>query len=182
MLHSENQLSDKRLLETTSDDQPEERFTSVVKAMETVPVQPERGGELTGQKKTTSQPQSEKKADPGNSRHDGMRLFKILCDEIGKTNSGQAMFLKRGEPVLEAEGQLSIFYSLENKNFYQFVNKPELIKAFQTVLLQITGKAIMVSIKLETENFNELDLVEKTLRIVNDDAVKIIRIDQDQEN
>lgn len=182
MLHSENQLSDKRLLETTSDDQPEERFTSVVKAMETVPVQPERGGELTGQKKTTSQPQSEKKANPGNSRHDGMRLFKILCDEIGKTNSGQAMFLKRGEPVLEAEGQLSIFYSLENKNFYQFVNKPELIKAFQTVLLQITGKAIMVSIKLETENFNELDLVEKTLRIVNDDAVKIIRIDQDQEN
>ncbi|WP_303867050.1 DNA polymerase III subunit gamma/tau [Acetobacterium wieringae] len=115
----------------------------------------------------------------GSSRHDGMLFFKILCEEIGKTNSGQAMFLKRGEPTLEDDEHLSIVYSLENRNFYQFVNKPELIKGFEIALLQKLGKEISITIKLEDENFNELDLVEKTLRIVNDQAVKIINVDDE---
>lgn len=115
----------------------------------------------------------------GSSRHDGMLFFKILCEEIAKTNSGQSMFLKRGEPILEDETHLLIVYSLENRNFYQFVNKPELIKGFEMALLQKLGKEISITIKLEDENFNELNLVEKTLRIVNDQAVKIINADDE---
>lgn len=122
---------------------------------------------------------SDVKIKSGSSRHDGMLFFKVLCEEIGKTNSGQAMFLKRGEPTLEDDEHLSIVYSLENRNFYQFVNKPELIKGFEMALLQKLGKEISITIKLEDENFNELDLVEKTLRIVNDQAVKIINADDE---
>lgn len=176
----EQQSSDKGLLETICDSQEEERFTSEGDVLTTIPENPEIVG--ISEQEMASQPRSEKKVNPGNSRHDGMRFFKILCEEIGRTNSGQAMFLKRGEPELEAEGHLTIVYSVENKNFYQFVNKPELIKGFETALLQKTGKPIAVSVKLEEENFNELDLVEKTLRIVNDEAVKIIKTDQEQQN
>lgn len=176
----EQQSSDKGLLETICDSQEEERFTSEGDVLTTISENPEIVG--ISEQEMASQPRSEKKVNPGNSRHDGMRFFKILCEEIGRTNSGQAMFLKRGEPELEAEGHLTIVYSVENKNFYQFVNKPELIKGFETALLQKTGKPIAVSIKLEEENFNELDLVEKTLRIVNDEAVKIIKTDQEQQN
>ncbi|KAF5077541.1 MULTISPECIES: DNA polymerase III subunit gamma/tau [Acetobacterium] len=122
---------------------------------------------------------SDIKIKSGSSRHDGMLFFKMLCEEIGKTNSGQAMFLKRGEPTLEDETHLLIVYSPENRNFYQFVNKPELIKGFEMALLQKLGKEISITIKLEDENFNELDLVEKTLRIVNDQAVKIINADDE---
>ena len=109
------------------------------------------------------------------SKHDEMKYYKLLCDEISMTNSGQAMFLKRGEPSLEDEGHLSIIYSIENINFYHFVNKPELVKNFETILSQKTGKTINISIKLEEENFAELDLLEKTMRIVNDDTVRIIK-------
>ncbi|MEL7661358.1 DNA polymerase III subunit gamma/tau [Acetobacterium wieringae] len=125
------------------------------------------------------QVKSDVKIKSGSSRHDGMLFFKMLCEEIGKTNSGQAMFLKRGEPMLEDETHLLIVYSPENRNFYQFVNKPELIKGFEMALLQKLGKEISITIKLEDENFNELDLVEKTLRIVNDQAVKIINADDE---
>ncbi len=131
--------------------------------------------ERVGADKTAGSSLEENKLKASSSRHDGMRFFKILCEEIGKTNSGQAMFLKRGEPDLRADGNLSIIYSAENKNFYQFVNKPEMIKGFEQVLHQKTGKPISITIKLEEENFNELDLVEKTLRIINNDAVKIIK-------
>lgn len=110
-----------------------------------------------------------------NTKHDEMKLFKILCDEIGKTNSGQAMFLKRGEPSLREEDRLAIIFSTENKNYFHFVNKPELIKSFETVLTQLTGKAISVSVMLEEENFNQLDILEKTRRIVNNDDIKIIK-------
>jgi DNA polymerase-3 subunit gamma/tau len=177
----QNQPFEHSLFETEFEEQEEERFAPGV---ETCEAPPERKVmvELPDQEKTASQPSADKKVKTGSSRHDGMRFFKILCDEIGKTNSGQAMFLKRGEPVLEDEGHLSIFYSVENKNFYQFVNKPELIKGFETVLLQKTGTPITVAIKLEEENFNELDLVEKTLRIVNDEAVKIIKTEDELKN
>nr|WP_320026680.1 DNA polymerase III subunit gamma/tau [uncultured Acetobacterium sp.] len=117
----------------------------------------------------------------GNSKHDEMRFFKLLCDEISKTNSGQAMFLKRGEPSLVDDGHLSIFYSMENINFFHFINKPELVKNFETILNQKTGQIITISIKLEEENFAELNMIEKTLRIVNDDTVKIIKSDDDVE-
>lgn len=129
--------------------------------------------------KVPVQVKSDVKIKSGSSRHDGMLFFKMLCEEIGKTNSGQAMFLKRGEPTLEDETHLLIVYSPENRNFYQFVNKPELIKGFEMALLQKLGKEISITIKLEDENFNELDLVEKTLRIVNDQAVKIINADDE---
>lgn len=116
------------------------------------------------------------------SKHDEMKFFKLLCDEIGRTNSGQAMFLKRGEPSLEDDGHLSIVYSIENINFYHFVNKPDLVKNFEMILSQKTGKTITISIKLEEENFAELDLLEKTVRIVNDDTVKIIKSDDETKN
>ncbi len=122
-----------------------------------------------------AEPQKSKNS--GNTCHDEMKLFKLLCDEISKTNSGQAMFLKRGEPSLEDNDHLSIIYSTENKNFFHFVNKPELVKSFEAVLNHKTGKKITISIKLEEENFTELDIVEKTLRIVNNEAVKIIKND-----
>lgn len=111
------------------------------------------------------------------TKHDEMKLFKILCDEIGKTNSGQAMFLKRGEPSLKDEDCLVIVFSTENKNYFHFINKPETIKTFEVVLTQVTGKKVSVSVALEEENFNELDILEKTRRIVNNDAVKIINYD-----
>ncbi|MEO1814825.1 MAG: DNA polymerase III subunit gamma/tau [Acetobacterium sp.] len=175
-----NQLSDSHLLENEFDDQEEDRFVPGVETIEAMS-ESRVGVELAEQDKAEAQPLSEKKVKTS-SRHDGMRFFKILCDEIGKTNSGQAMFLKRGEPELEDEGHLSIVYSVENKNFYQFVNKAELIKGFETALLQKTGKPVTVTIKLEEENFHELDLVEKTLRIVNDEAVKVIKTEDELEN
>lgn len=156
----------------------EDRFSSDIKLQE-YKSENKNKSETIGRDETASVTEPGKSEKAASSRHDEMRFFKILCDEIGKTNSGQAMFLKRGEPELGDEGQLSIVYSVENKNFYQFVNKPELINGFETVLLQKTGKPISVLIKLEEENFNELDLVEKTLRIVNDEAVKIIKNDNE---
>ncbi|WP_296559753.1 DNA polymerase III subunit gamma/tau [uncultured Acetobacterium sp.] len=170
----ENQLSESRSLDAERPEPEEEdRFAAGVEAFEAVPENKVKVA-LSGQEDNLNQPGSDKKGKTGSSRHDGMRLFKILCDEIAKTNSGQAMFLKRGQPALEGEGHLAIIYTVENKNFYQFVNKPELLKGFETALLQKMGEAITVSIRLEEENFNELDLLEKTLRIVNDEAVKII--------
>lgn len=170
----ENQLSESRSLDAERPEpEDEDRFAAGVEAFEAVPENKVKVA-LSGQEDNLNQPGSDKKVKTGSSRHDGMRLFKILCDEIAKTNSGQAMFLKRGQPALEGEGHLAIIYTVENKNFYQFVNKPELLKGFETALLQKTGEAITVSIRLEEENFNELDLLEKTLRIVNDEAVKII--------
>lgn len=170
----ENQLSESRSLDAERPEPEEEdRFAAGVEAFEAVPENKVKVA-LSGQEDNLNQPRSDKKGKTGSSRHDGMRLFKILCDEIAKTNSGQAMFLKRGQPALEGEGHLAIIYTVENKNFYQFVNKPELLKGFETALLQKMGEAITVSIRLEEENFNELDLLEKTLRIVNDEAVKII--------
>jgi DNA polymerase-3 subunit gamma/tau len=171
----EKQLSESGSLDTErpEPEEEEDRFAAGVEAFEVVPENKVKVA-LSGQEDNLNQPRSDKKEKTGSSRHDGMRFFKILCDEIAKTNSGQAMFLKRGQPELEGEGHLAIIYSVENKNFYQFVNKPELIKGFETALLQKTGEAITVSIRLEEENFNELDLLEKTLRIVNDEAVKII--------
>ncbi|MBU4541032.1 MAG: DNA polymerase III subunit gamma/tau [Firmicutes bacterium] len=170
----ENQLSESRSLDAERPEpEDEDRFAAGVEAFEAVPENKVKVA-LSGQEDNLNQPGSDKKVKTGSSRHDGMRLFKILCDEIAKTNSGQAMFLKRGQPALEGEGHLAIIYTVENKNFYQFVNKPELLKGFETALLQKTGQAITVSIRLEEENFNELDLLEKTLRIVNDEAVKII--------
>lgn len=170
----ENQLSESRSLDAERPEpEDEDRFAAGVEAFEAVPENKVKVA-LSGQEDNLNQPGSDKKVKTGSSRHDGMRLFKILCDEIAKTNSGQAMFLKRGQPALEGEGHLAIIYTVENKNFYQFVNKPELLKGFETALLQKTGEAITVSIRLEEENFNELDLLEKTLRIVNGEAVKII--------
>jgi len=170
----ENQLSESRSLDAERPEpEDEDRFAAGVEAFEAVPENKVKVA-LSGQEDNLNQPGSDKKVKTGSSRHDGMRLFKILCDEIAKTNSGQAMFLKRGQPALEGEGHLAIIYTVENKNFYQFVNKPELLKGFETALLQKMGEAITVSIRLEEENFNELDLLEKTLRIVNDEAVKII--------
>jgi DNA polymerase-3 subunit gamma/tau len=175
------QLPDNSLIETEFAGLEEERFAPDVETVEVVPESKDKA-ESNGPIEKVVQPVSDKKVKTGSSRHDGMRFFKTLCDEIGKTNSGQAMFLKRGEPELEDERHLSIVYSVENKNFYQFVNKPELIKGFETALLHKTGKPVTVSIKLEEENFNELDLIEKTLRIVNDEAVKVIKAEDELEN
>ena len=127
--------------------------------------------------KTDQEDPKQEKETPSNNttKHDEMRLFKKLCDAIGATNSGQAMFLKRGEPSLQSDDHLDIVYSTENRNFFQFVNKPELVESFETILSQAAGRKITVAIKLEEDNFNELDLIEKTRRIVNDDAVKIIK-------
>lgn len=168
-----NQQSDNSQFKNELEEQEEDRFSTGIESYS----KNKDGLELAGPEKTESQSLSDKKVKTDSSRHDEMRFFKILCDEIGKTNSGQAMFLKRGEPALEDERHLSIIYSLENKNFFQFVNKPELIKGFETAILQKTGKPITVAIKLEEENFNELDLVEKTLRIVNNETIKIIKDD-----
>lgn len=109
------------------------------------------------------------------SKHDELQLFKKLCDAVGATNSGQAIFLKRGEPALRGDDHLEIIYSTENKSFFEFVNKPELVESFTRLLAQAAGRPITVSIKLEEDNFNDLDLLEKTRRIVNDDAVRIIK-------
>jgi len=175
----QNQPSDNSLFKTEFEDPEEDRFSPTIEVFEANP-ESEDEVVLPEQEKPASQRLTDKKEKTGSSRHDGMRFFKILCDEIGKTNSGQAMFLKRGEPELEGEGHLLIVFSVENKNFYQFVNKPELIKGFETALLQKTGKPLTVTIKLEEENFNELDLIEKTLRIVNDEAVKVIKTDDER--
>ncbi len=110
-------------------------------------------------------------------KQDEMRLFKKLCDEVSKTNSGQAMFLKRGEATLKDDNQLIIHYSKENQNYFQFLNKPELMRSFENILFEKTKIPIKIDIKLEEENFNQLDLFEKTKEIVNDNNVKIIDIE-----
>ncbi|MBC3887282.1 DNA polymerase III subunit gamma/tau [Acetobacterium paludosum] len=121
--------------------------------------------------------QNEEKKLPQNngSKHDEMRFFKKLCDEIGKTNSAQAMFLKRGEAILQNDDHLDIIYTTENKNYFQFVNKPEFIKSFETILSEATERKITVAVRLEEDNFSKMDLTEKTRRIVNNDDVKIIK-------
>lgn len=108
------------------------------------------------------------------TKHDEMKLFKKLCDGIAKTNSGQAMFLKRGEPSLQGEDHLTLTFATEDKNFFHFVNKPDLILAFENILTEAAGKKITLSIVMEEENFNEFDIVEKTRRIINDDEIEII--------
>ncbi|AFA49330.1 DNA polymerase III subunit gamma/tau [Acetobacterium woodii] len=143
------------------------------KASDELPDMTNFDSSAAAQDEPSTEPQKSKNS--GNTRHDEMKLFKLLCDEISKTNSGQAMFLKRGEPSLEDNDHLTIIYSTENKNFFHFVNKPELVKSFEAVLNHKTGKKITVSVKLEEENFTKLDIVEKTLRIVNNEAVKIIK-------
>ncbi|KNZ41348.1 DNA polymerase III subunit gamma/tau [Acetobacterium bakii] len=115
------------------------------------------------------------------TKHDEMKLFKKLCDDIGKTNSAQAMFLKRGEPNLQGEDHLILTFSTENQNFFHFVNKPELVQTFETVLTEATGKKITVSIKLEEENFGDLDMIEKTRRIINNDEITIVEVDECKE-
>lgn len=111
-----------------------------------------------------------------NTKHDEMKLFKKLCDEIGKTNSAQTMFLKRGEASLQRDDHLVIHFTTENQNYFHFVNKPDLIKTFEEILTKATGTPMTVSIKLEEENFGDLDMIEKTRRIINNDEVKIIEI------
>jgi len=115
------------------------------------------------------------------TKHDEMKLFKKLCDDVGKTNSAQAMFLKRGEPSLQGEDLLTLTFSTENQNFFHFVNKPELVQTFETILADATGKKIAVSIKLEEENFGELDMIEKTRRIINNDEITILEVDEFKE-
>jgi len=117
-----------------------------------------------------------------NTKHDEMKLFKKCCDEIGKTNSGQAMFLNRGEASLVSEDQLDIIFSTENQNYFHFVNKPDLIKVLEDILKKATGKTMAVKIKLEEENFGDLDMVEKTRRIINNDTVKIIEVEEFKDN
>ena len=117
-----------------------------------------------------------------NTKHDEMKLFKKCCDEIGKTNSGQAMFLNRGEASLVSEDQLDIIFSTENQNYFHFVNKPDLIKVLEDILKKATGKTMAVKIKLEEENFGDLDMVEKTRRIINNDAVKIVEVEEFKDN
>lgn len=116
-------------------------------------------------------------AKKANSKHDEMTLFKKLCDDIGKTNSAQAMFLKRGEACLEPDDHLIINFTTENQNYFHFVNKPDLVKSFEEILTKAAGKTISVSVKLEEENFGDLDMIEKTRRIINNDAVNIIEVE-----
>lgn len=112
--------------------------------------------------------------DNSRKKFDEKKLFKILCEEVGKTNSGQAMFLQRGEPTLSDDRQLTVMFSSENKNFFHFVNKPEFISSFEAAMQKRIGNEISLVIKLEEENFAELDMLEKTKRIVKNDAEKII--------
>ncbi|MBK5243546.1 MAG: DNA polymerase III subunit gamma/tau [Eubacteriaceae bacterium] len=116
-------------------------------------------------------------AKKANSKHDEMTLFKKLCDDIGKTNSAQAMFLKRGEACLQPDDHLIINFTTENQNYFHFVNKPNLVKSFEEILTTAAGKTITVSIKLEEENFGDLDMLEKTRRIINNDAINIIEVE-----
>jgi DNA polymerase-3 subunit gamma/tau len=109
-----------------------------------------------------------------NEKYDEQKLFKILCQEVGKTNPGQAMFLQRGEPTLAKTGELTVIFSSENKNYFNFVNKPELVSTFEAALQKCIGNKISLAVKLEEENFAELDMLEKTKRIVKEDAEKII--------
>jgi len=116
-------------------------------------------------------------AKKANSKHDEMTLFKKLCDVIGKTNSAQAMFLKRGEACLQSDDHMIINFTTENQNYFHFVNKPDLVKTFEDILAKAAGKTMSVSIMLEEENFGDLDMIEKTRRIINNDAVNIIEVE-----
>ena len=126
-------------------------------------------------KKITEIKTEKKKA---NTRHDEMKLFKLCCDEIAKTNSGQAMFLKRAEAVLQGEDHLIINFSTENQNYFHFVNKPDVIKTLADIITKAAGRTMTVAIKLEEENFGDLDMLEKTRRIINNDAVNIIEVEE----
>ncbi|MGV8907313.1 MAG: DNA polymerase III subunit gamma/tau [Acetobacterium sp.] len=137
---------------------------------------PEAGAVLEIKPEIKSETKPEKKK--ANTRHDEMKLFKICCDEIAKTNSGQAMFLKRAEAVLQGEDHLIINFSTENQNYFHFVNKPEVLKTLEDILTKAGDRTMTVAIKLEEENFGELDMLEKTRRIINNDAVNIVEVDE----
>lgn len=104
------------------------------------------------------------------SLNDGRVLFKTLCDRIG---SAQCIFLKKGVPKLTKEA-LFIDFEEKDQDVFDFINRPSHIENFEKIL-QDQGKVIKVAVRLEKENFNELDLLEKTKRIVNDDKIKIVK-------
>lgn len=98
-------------------------------------------------------------------------LFQKLCDTIG---SAQCMFLKKGSAVFTGD-ELIINFSQDHQNFYDFINRPEHIVNFEEICKAETGQTIKVTLRLLKEDFNKLDLVEKTKRIINDEKVKITK-------
>lgn len=107
-------------------------------------------------------------------KYDIKKLFKKVLTELGKTNSGQAMFLKNGIPSFIGESGFGIAFSKENQNLCSFVNKSETISLIENILKAATSQDFNVEIKIEEESFSDLDILEKTKRIINDGDVKII--------
>ncbi|WKY47033.1 DNA polymerase III subunit gamma/tau [Eubacteriaceae bacterium ES3] len=100
----------------------------------------------------------------------GKKLFDKLCKQIGPA---QCMFLKKAHP--DYDGQVfTIAFSEEDRNYISFINTPERIADFEKILKDETSQDIKVIVTVEKEDFSELDLAEKTRRIINDPAIEII--------
>ncbi|MGL4607714.1 MAG: DNA polymerase III subunit gamma/tau [Eubacteriaceae bacterium] len=106
-------------------------------------------------------------------KYDVNKLFKKVISEVQKTNSGQAIFLKKASPELE-QHHFRIAFSKENQNLCTFVNKPSTVELIEKILWDITKEKFDIELMVEKESFNDLEMVEKIKRIVNNDEIKII--------
>ncbi len=100
----------------------------------------------------------------------GQALFQTLCNSIG---SAQCIFLKKGVPSLTEEA-LFIDFEEKDQDVYDFINRPGHIENFEKIL-EDQGKKVKVAVRLQKEDFDELDLLEKTKRIINDDKITIVK-------
>ncbi|WKY43617.1 DNA polymerase III subunit gamma/tau [Eubacteriaceae bacterium ES2] len=97
------------------------------------------------------------------------KIFERLCQQIGPA---QCMFLKKAHP--EFDGKIfSIAFAEEDQSYVSFIDTPQHREEFENILREETGQDIKVTVKVEKEDFSELDIMEKTKRIVNDPSIEI---------
>jgi DNA polymerase-3 subunit gamma/tau len=126
--------------------------------------------EEVGQAEAAQAPEQVPKQMPESKKSpDTDKIFARLCQQIGPA---QCMFLKKAHP--EFDGKVfSIAFSEEDQSYVSFIDTPQHREEFENILREETGQDIKVNVSVEKENFSELDLMEKTKRIVNDPSIEI---------
>jgi DNA polymerase-3 subunit gamma/tau len=97
------------------------------------------------------------------------KIFERLCQQIGPA---QCMFLKKARP--EFDGKVfTITFAEEDQSYVSFIDTPQHRVEFENILKEETGQNIKVDVSVEKEDFSELNIMEKTKRIVNDPSIDI---------
>jgi hypothetical protein len=82
------------------------------------------------------------------------------------------MFLKKARP--EFDGKVfTITFAEEDQSYVSFIDTPQHRVEFENILKEETGQNIKVDVSVEKEDFSELNIMEKTKRIVNDPSIDI---------